>query len=255
MFKQDLLFRIPLLNAAGSLGFAPNPRGPVDLSRLGAFITNPISRHPRQPAEGRGLQSFPGGFLLHSGFPNPGFNAALRHYAAQWAEAPLPVLIHLMPNNPNEMAAMTRALEGLENVAGIELGLRDDIHPGDAAGLVRAGLGELPLIACLAPGRAGELGTLLAKSGAAAFSLAPARGCLPVAHGKLVHGRLYGPALLPQALEAVSILATSGLPVIGCGGVYTQADVDAMHIAGAQAVALDAALWRGSDLVSLIPED
>ena len=50
MSKFDLTFSAPLLNAAGSLGFAPDPNGPVDLSRFGAFITNPISLRPRLPA-------------------------------------------------------------------------------------------------------------------------------------------------------------------------------------------------------------
>jgi dihydroorotate dehydrogenase len=224
----------------------------VDLSKLGAFFSNPISRHPRKPAEGRGLLTFPGGFLVHSGFPNPGFNAALRLYAAQWAEAPLPVVVHLMPDHPDEMAAMTRVLENTENIAAIELGLREDIHPADAAGLVQAGLGELPLIVCLPFGRAVDLGTPLAKSSIAAFSLGPPRGCLSGPDGKLARGRLYGPGLLPQALETVAILSASGMPVIGSGGIYTRTDVDAMHAAGAQAVALDAVLWRGTDLAANI---
>ena len=47
----------PLMNAAGSLGFAPDMRTPVDMSKLGAFITNPISLGPRSPAQGK---RFPG---------------------------------------------------------------------------------------------------------------------------------------------------------------------------------------------------
>ena len=45
----DLAIHPPFMNAAGCLGFAPNPRGPVDLGRLGAFVTNPVSLAPRQP--------------------------------------------------------------------------------------------------------------------------------------------------------------------------------------------------------------
>ncbi len=245
MFKQDLSFRTPLLNTAGSLGFAPNPRGPIRLDRLGAFITNPISRHARQPADNRGVQTFPGGFLLHSGLPNPGIRAALRRYSLMWAEAPLPVLVHLIPENQDEMRVMTQSLEALENMAGIELGLRDDVQPPEALGLIQAGLGELPLIACMPLSRAAELSPLLAKSGAAALSFAPPRGRLPGPGHGMMTGRLYGPALLPLALEAVAAAVQAGLPVIGSGGVYSPADAAAMMAAGAQAVALDAVLWRG----------
>ncbi|HEY3344724.1 MAG TPA: hypothetical protein VGJ97_07340, partial [Anaerolineaceae bacterium] len=91
-----LPLRSPILNAAGTLGFAPNPRGSVDLACLGAFVTNPISLKPRHPAAARCLLPFPGGFLLHSGFPNPGFRKAVDQYAGRWAKSPLPVIVHLM---------------------------------------------------------------------------------------------------------------------------------------------------------------
>ena len=96
MFKQDLAFRTPLMNAAGALGFIPNRRAPFDLGCLGAFVTNPISLSPRQPAENRVILPFAGGFLLHTGLPNPGLRAALteaiasvRHAACNQAIAVL----------------------------------------------------------------------------------------------------------------------------------------------------------------------
>ena len=64
MTKQDLDFKSPILNAAGSLGFVPDPRGPINLQSLGAFFTNPISLSRRIPAKGPRLASFPAGFLL-----------------------------------------------------------------------------------------------------------------------------------------------------------------------------------------------
>ena len=73
--KYDLEISPPLMNAAGSLGFAPEPSGLVDYSRLGAFVTNPISLRKRTPANSRACLSYPGGLLLHSGYPNPGFQS------------------------------------------------------------------------------------------------------------------------------------------------------------------------------------
>ena len=83
MPKFDLAFDPPLMNAAGSLGFAPDRRGPIALEQLGAFVTNPVSLRPRTPAQGARLLPFPGGFLLHSGHPNPGFNRVVRRCAGE----------------------------------------------------------------------------------------------------------------------------------------------------------------------------
>jgi len=54
MFKRGLVFCTPWMNAAGALGFAPEMRSDFDWSRLGAFLTDPVSQAPRQPADSRG---------------------------------------------------------------------------------------------------------------------------------------------------------------------------------------------------------
>lgn len=245
MFKQDLNLRTPLMNAAGMLGFSPNRRGPVDLNHLGAFVTNPVSLARRKPAENRVMLPFTGGFLLHTGLPNPGLRAVIQRSAQRWSEASLPVLVHILVASPEEAARMVAHLEGLDNVAGIELGFEPRVTAEKALALVQAALGELPVIACLPAEHAGELAQALAGSGVSAFSLAAPRGSLPGSDGRLVSGRLYGPALLPRALAAVQEAAQAGLPIIGSGGVYSPHDAAAMQAAGAAAVQLDAVLWRG----------
>jgi dihydroorotate dehydrogenase (NAD+) catalytic subunit len=241
----DLAFDPPLMNAAGSLGFAPDWRGPIALERLGAFVTNPVSLQPRTPAQGPRLLPFPGGFLLHSGHPNPGLRRVIQRHAGRWGRAPLPVVVHLLAESPAEVRQMAERLERIEGVAGLELGLPPGCDPATALDMLRAAQGELPLIARLPPEQAGPLALGLAGSGLAAFSLAPPRGALPAPGGGLVHGRLYGPAILPAALQVVREASQGGLPVIGAGGVYGPRDVQAMFTAGAAAVQLDAVLWRG----------
>jgi dihydroorotate dehydrogenase (NAD+) catalytic subunit len=245
MPKFDLTLSHPLMNAAGSLGFAPDPHGPVDLSRLGAFITNPISLGERTPAHGPRCLRFPGGFLLHTGYPNPGLKAAIRRFAARWMRSPLPVIVHLLAQSPSEAATMASMLEAVEGVAGLEIGLPPGSDAATALAFARAASGELPLILRLPLEEAARLVPSIPQGLVAAVSLAPPRGTLPTPLGGLVQGRLYGPAVYPLALSAVQALKRSGVPLIGAGGIYRQQDAESMLKAGAVAVQLDAVLWRG----------
>lgn len=267
MPKRDLYFRTPIMNAAGTLGFAPDFRAWQNSEFLknsefseimGAFVTNPISRRPRKPAAHPALIEYPGGFLLHTGLPNPGFEAAVKMYARRWADAPLPVIVHLMADRPEETARMAEALEGLENVMAAELGFAPLLADDIVLIALEMSLGELPLIVSLPMENAARLAPRVMEAGAAAVSLSTPRGALtasagsaprpgpsPSGRGELVAGRLYGPSLFPQSLETVRRLAGAGIPVIGGVGVYTREQIEVMKEAGAMAVQLDAVLWRG----------
>ena len=144
--KRDLYFSKPIMNAAGSLGFAPDPRDGISLNSFGAFITNPISLRPRLPTSQPAVIEFPGGFLLHTGLPNPGLSAVLKKHSARWNRADLPIIVNLMADRPEETMHMVRMLENIENVMAVELGfaplLTDDIILLN----LEMCLGELPLI-------------------------------------------------------------------------------------------------------------
>jgi dihydroorotate dehydrogenase (NAD+) catalytic subunit len=245
MSEISLAFDPPVLNAAGILGFAPDRRSMADLPPLGGFFTSPVSLTKRTPAHGMRFLPFPGGFLLHSGYPNPGLSAVLRHHAEQWRRQDLPIWVHLLASSPDDLRQMVLRLEGIEGVVGVEVGIPPEADAAVACAFIRAAQGELPVMARLPLERAVELEGAVSAAGAAAVSLAPPRGALPLEGGGLLRGRLYGPALFPLALEAVRILSGRGLPVVGAGGVYTQENIAAMQAAGAIAVQLDAVLWRG----------
>jgi len=140
---------------------------------------------------------------------------------------------------------MLRQLEGVEGVVAVELGLPPNGSRAAACAMLDDLQGELPLIARLPLEQAVEFAPALLEHGAAAVSLGPPRGRLPTLGPKAVEGRLYGPSLLPLALEVVQQIAQQGLPVIGAGGVYSMKDAQAMLEAGALAVQLDAVLWSG----------
>lgn len=243
--KRDLFFSKPLINAAGSLGFVPDLRGLKNLGglELGAFVTNPVSLRPRLAALHPSVVEFPGGFLLHTGLPNPGFHSVLKKFSAKWNRAELPIIVHLMADRPEETQNMVRELETVENVMAVQLGfaplLADDIILLN----LEMCLGEIPLIFALPHEQVLTLGRPLMDGGACAISIAPPRGALYDRTGNLITGRMYGQSLFPRSLDIVRSAGMIGLPVIGSGGVWSQADVESMLTAGAMAVEVDARLW------------
>lgn len=193
MIRQELELGSPWMNASGALGFAPPaPPGWPLPDTLGAFVTNPISLTPRIPAAERACLPFPGGFLLHSGLPNPGLNAALRRFAKRWAQSSIPVWVHILADTPGQAADMVKRLEDCEGVAGIEVGLPTD-GGEEVLDLIQAAAGELPLSACLPLNKTREDWVKrLPDLGASAITLCAPRGALLNDHGKPVRGRLYG---------------------------------------------------------------
>ncbi len=241
MSKRGLVFHKPLMNAAGTLGFALDARLPLNWEAFGAFITNPLSLRPRRPAIEPALIEHPGGFLLHSGLPNPGFSQALKQYAAKWARSSLPVIVHLMADRPEETQRMARQLENVENVMAIELGFAPLLADDIILLAVELSAGELPLIVNLPWEQVLRLGPLSLSAGAEAISLSAPRG---MSQGGIT-GRLFGPALFAQSLLLTREAARSGIPVIGGCGVYSKENASAMLAAGALAVQVDTVLWRG----------
>jgi dihydroorotate dehydrogenase (NAD+) catalytic subunit len=252
--KFDLALSPPLLNAPGTLGFAPRGRGPAPLDKLGAFVTNPISLEPRTPAHGTRCLPYAGGFLMHTGHPNPGLRMAIKRFAPAWKRSPRPLLVHLLAQTADEVAYMAPRLEGLPGVSGFELGLPPDVSPAQAVAMTRALMGGRPVVVRLPLERAAELAQALLPllqddmHTLAAFSLSAPRGALPAPDGALITGRLYGPAVFPLTLAAVRLLAKLPLPVIAGAGVYTAAQAQTLRQAGAVAVQVDAVFWRNWDL-------
>ena len=246
--KRDLYFSKPLMNAAGSLGFAPDSRIGISLDAFGAFVTNPLSLRRRLPTSQPAVIEYPGGFLLHTGLPNPGLKSGIKQYASKWDKSNLPIIIHLMADRPEETQQMVRMLEELENVMAVELGFAPLLADDIILLTLEMCLGELPLIFSLPVEQVLSLGPRLMQEGAQAISISAPRGALMTDH--LVTGRINGPSLFPQALDTVNNASKLGIPIIGAGGVWTKENADAMLSVGAMAVQVDAALWNPASTFS-----
>ena len=242
--KQDLVLEKPFVNVPGMLGFAPDPHNMPFLQNMGAFITNPISFRPRQPAGNRIYLPFSGGFLLHTGLPNPGLKRAVSRFKRRWANASLPIIVHLLAETPNTLAEMIRKLEGLENLMALELGLHPACDPSSLKALLDAASGELPVIVCLSPEQIPILLESLKELQPTAVHLCPPRGTLPNSTGEIVTGRLYGPATFPLMLHALQILVEADLQVITYGGINAQCQAQTLLESGAMCVSLGKVLWK-----------
>lgn len=249
--KRDLVLDPPWTNASGTLGFSTESVSLIDLSRLGALITNPVSLHRRQPSSGARFVPSPGGFVLHTGLPNPGLLSLVRRHRERWRTIACPVIIHLISDDPGEMARMVEILEGVEEVDGVEVGVRDE-DPSGVARLVGAATSrELPVVARLPFAAGVTIVRAALDAGAAGLSFAPPRARIPGPGGIAVQGRLYGPAVFPMALEMIARIRSEGVdaPVLAAGGVYRRKDVEAMLAAGASGVQLDSVLWTEPESV------
>ena len=107
----------------------------------------------------------PGGMLNSIGLQNPGVDAVIDKYAATWAGWKVPVIVNVAGESVGDYVEVTRRLEGVPGIAGIELniscpnvgkgGLQFAIDAG-AAGEVTAAVRratDLPLLVKLSPER------------------------------------------------------------------------------------------------------
>jgi len=243
--RRELVLARPYVNTAGFMGFYPDAKYSRLWQHLGAFITNPISSRARKPADNRTCLPYPGGILLHSGLPNPGFEVVLKKYALRWSRSVLPIIVHLIAQDLETINYMTRRLETCENVAAIELGFSPTMGKEEIEALILAAQCELPLLAYLSLGQSTAMVSRLADLPLTMLHLGEFRGFLPGKDGSLVSGRLFGPSLLPQVIENVTTLSGFGVEIMAGGGVYSKADAEYLFKAGAKVVALDTLLWYG----------
>jgi dihydroorotate dehydrogenase (NAD+) catalytic subunit len=252
--KRGFPLKSPLLAASGCWGFANEYADLIEMSLLGALITNPISRRPRKPAGGAHARSVAGGVALHTGLPNPGLSAALRRFAPIWRRMPCAVIVHLALRDAGEARKCVERLEDVENVLAIELGFRHDEDARAAAATVAtAAQGLLPVVVQVPFSRTAEFSALAEQAGAQAVSVsAPPRAALTAAEGWF-EGRMYGGALCAHTVQAVRALRSeTDLPIIAAGGVHSAEQINALLSAGARAVQLDSVVWIDAPKVNAI---
>jgi len=239
---RDFLLSRPVMPAAGFLGYGRGYPGILDPQALGALVTRTTTlspwTSPTRLARGWGSFSLP---LPPS---NPGLSAVLRQFGPGWLHWPVPVILSVFVEGPEEMAAIGRRLEAESCVAGVELAVPPEAGAKWLAEVANAQAGEcdLPLLARLPLPLRQELVEAAVEQEVAALVVAtPHRGRLI---GAPATTPVYGPATLPYTLDAVAQVAefAGDVPIIALGGVYREEDAAACSSAGAAAVQLDGLL-------------
>lgn len=256
--KNTLVIENPVMPAAGSFGFDGSAyHDLIDLSKLGALVTNPVTWKARHVAHGPRVVPLPSGVLVHTGLPNPGIRRVIKTAGAAWARSEIPVIVHVVATTPDDVARCAGVLEGLEGVAGIELGLHDRATHRDIQLFIQAAESttELPLLIRLPLYNASFLAEAAQDAGAGALVVAaPPRGTARDPEtGQLTGGRVYGAWLKAQTLRAVGQVAqVAQIPVIGSGGIHSADDARDFLDAGAVAVQVDTLIWTDPKQLEVI---
>ena len=258
--KDSLVIETPVMPAAGILGFGDVYRGIIDIEKLGAVVTSPVSYQPWHPANGTRVIPLDAGVLVHTGLPNPGISKVLSHYRTAWSRLAVPVVMHVVATTPEHVARCASRIEAEQVITAIELGLNDDTGPQTAQDLVRAVVRhtEKPLLVRLPMQDAYELADPVIEAGAGALVVAaPPRGTARDPYsGRLVPGRIYGPLVKPIALRLVGQLASRvSVPIIGAGGIHSPQDARDFMDAGAHAVQVDSVVWIEPKMLEIIARD
>ena len=251
--KLGLALTNPILLACGVIGYGDALTPGLDLSRLGGFVTAPVTRRPvhSQPPW---VVEVPGGLLWQRGRWNPGIRNVLRDHATLWRRSPAPVIVHIAGDEPDELAAVAEALEKTPGVAGLEIDLftiqLDSIFDmaDTAAEQVKAvrRAADLPLLARLPLSLIDEAIEPVLEAGVDALVLAqpPVGLRLDPGTSGTVRGGMHSPALTPLIAARLAELAGwVGVPLVACGGAHSLEDALTYLAVGAKAVQIDTAVW------------
>ncbi len=273
---RGLLLPNPILVASGTFGYGVEYGDVVEVDRLGAICCKGTTLKARIGNPTPRVTETPGGMLNSIGLQNPGVDAVIEKYAKTWARWKVPVIVNVAGESVRDYVEVTRRLEGVPGIAGIELniscpnvgagGLQFAIDAG-AAGEVTAAVRratDLPLLVKLSPNVADirPIARAIEDAGADALTAINTLSGIAVAPGRSrpllgnIYGGLSGPAVKPVALRIVYEAAqVVKIPVIAIGGVTELADVLDFLAVGAVAVQVGTAIFADPTLpVRLVDE-
>jgi dihydroorotate dehydrogenase (NAD+) catalytic subunit len=244
-----------LFNASGCLDALEAP----EVARaLDAFVTKTVTPLPREGNRPVRIAETEAGMLNSIGLENPGIEGLLAEKLPRLAELGVPLWVSVGGFAASDYAELCAALDDRTEVTTIELNLscpNVDEAPESAAEIVAAARPQTgkPLYAKLSPAAPAlpETARAVHAAGADGLSLVNTVKGLVLDERTLQPrlgrelGGYSGPGLKPIALAAVyQCYRTTGLPIVGMGGISTGRDALDFLAAGASAVALGTVLFN-----------
>jgi len=253
----SLLLRTPLIAASGTVGSVTEMEGVADLTAYGAAVAKSVSSEPWTGRPAPRVAPAGIGMLNGIGIQNPGIERWRQDHEDSLAKLPVPVWGSAVGHTAEDFA---RVAEGLAaaGVKAIEINLSCPnldghliaLDPSMSAKVTSAvkSVVDVPVAAKLSPNSVdiASVAAACADAGAdwvvltntiwgAGIDIQTRK---PVLSG--IIGGYSGPPLKPIALRCVIEVrrALPGLPIVGCGGVVSGADVVEYMLAGASAVGL-----------------
>ncbi len=266
----SLTLNNPVLVAAGTFGYGVEFAGTLRLDALGALITKTLTRQPRTGNPPPRLVETPAGMLNAVGLQNVGLEAFLSDKLPALQRYKVPVIVSILGESTEDVAAMAGALDRTEGVSAIEVNLscpnlskqpqkgssgRVETIAQDADAtfaIIRSACQatKKPVIAKLSPDVTdlAPIAQAAERAGASAVSLVNTFVGMSLdpstRRSRLgaMTGGLSGPAIRPLAIYRVWYTAqTIRIPIIGLGGIVRAEDAMEFFLAGASAIAVGTA--------------
>lgn len=258
----SLVLRTPLIAASGTVGSVWEWAEVANVSRFGAAVAKSVAPEPWPGRPAPRVAPLATGMINGIGIQNPGVHLWVEETAPRLDGIGVPVWGSVVAGDADGFARVAKELTGA-GVAAIEVNLScpnlDDgtmfsFDPGRSADVIEAVVSatDLEVGAKLSPNtpdlievaerclQAGA-GFLVLTNTALGFGIDVASR-RPLISGGI--GGYSGPGLKPVALRCVYEVAVAipGVPIVGCGGVFTGEDVVEYLMAGASAVGLGTVL-------------
>ncbi|HET9345440.1 MAG TPA: dihydroorotate dehydrogenase [Candidatus Limnocylindrales bacterium] len=273
---RGLVLANPILVASGTFGYGVEYGDVVDVQRLGAICCKGTTLKPRIGNITPRVTETPAGMLNSIGLQNPGVDAVVEKYAPTWTGWRVPVIVNVAGESVQDYVEVTRRLDGVPGVAGIELNIScpnvgrgglqfaiDAAAAGEVTAAVRRAT-DLPLLVKLSPNVADvrPIARAIADAGADALTAINTLSGIAVAPSRRkpllgnVYGGLSGPAIKPIALRIVyEVAQVVDIPIVAIGGVTELADVLDYLAVGAVAVQVGTAIFADPTLPARLVDE
>lgn len=271
-----LTFRNPLLSASGTFGHGLEMATFVPPSALGGLVSKTVTLEPRAGNPQPRICETEAGFLNSIGLENRGLDAYLRDVLPAMEGADTRVITNIGGESVDDFAEVARRLDGeaavdaLEvnlscpNVQGGKLPFSTDPAVAEATiAAVRAAT-QKPILAKLSPNvsRIGDIARAVEAGGANGVTAVNTVLGMSVDWRTrrpglfTTQGGYSGVAIKPIALRCAWECARAvSIPVVGCGGIRSAADVLEFLVVGCTAVQVGTASFSDPARLGRLPAE